>query len=61
MFITLLKKDLKLEFRSKEIIFSTFVLGLSIILVFALSFQNQTELIYEFSSGILCSSGVTSD
>ena len=53
MFITLLKKDLRLEFRSKEIIFSTFVLGLSIILVFALSFQNQTELIYEFSSGIL--------
>ena len=53
MFMTLLKKDLKLELRSKEIIFSTFVLGLSIILVFALSFQNQTELIYEFSSGIL--------
>ena len=53
MFITLLKKDLKLEFRSKEIIFSTFVLGLSILLVFALSFQNQTKIIYEFSSGIL--------
>lgn len=53
MFIILLKKDLKLELRSKEIILSTFVLGLSIILVFALSFQNQTELIYEFSSGIL--------
>ena len=53
MFMTLLKKDLKLEFRSKEIIFSTFVLGLSIILVFALSFQNQTKLKYEFSSGIL--------
>ena len=53
MFITLLKKDLKLEFRSKEIILSTFVLGLSIILVFALSFQNQTKLKYEFSSGVL--------
>ena len=53
MFITLLKKDLKLEFRNKEIIISTFVLGLSIILVFALSFQNQTKLKYEFSSGIL--------
>ena len=53
MFMTLLKKDLKLELRSKEIIFSTFVLGLSIILVFALSFQNQTKLKYEFSSGIL--------
>ena len=53
MFITLLKKDLKLEFRSKEIILSTFVLGLSILLVFALSFQNQTKVIYEFSSGIL--------
>ena len=53
MFITLLKKDLKLEFRSKEIILSTFVLGLSILLVFALSFQNQTKIIYEFSSGIL--------
>ena len=53
MFITLLKKDLKLEFRNKEIILSTFVLGLSIILVFALSFQNQTKLKYEFSSGIL--------
>ncbi|MFL3008370.1 MAG: heme exporter protein CcmB [Candidatus Neomarinimicrobiota bacterium] len=53
MFITLLKKDLKLEFRSKEIIFSTFILGLSILLVFTLSFQNQTKIIYEFSSGIL--------
>ena len=53
MFMTLLKKDLKLEFRSKEIILSTFVLGLSILLVFALSFQNQTKIIYEFSSGIL--------
>ena len=53
MFMTLLKKDLKLEFRSKEIIFSTFVLGLSILLVFALSFQNQTKIIYEFSAGIL--------
>ena len=53
MFITLLKKDLKLEFRSKEIILSTFVLGLSILLVFAISFQNQTKIIYEFSSGIL--------
>ena len=53
MFITLLKKDLKLEFRSKEVILSTFVLGLSILLVFALSFQNQTKIIYEFSSGIL--------
>ena len=53
MFITLLKKDLKLEFRSKEIILSTFVLGLSILLVFSLSFQNQTKVIYEFSSGIL--------
>ena len=51
--MTLLKKDLKLEFRSKEIIFSTFVLGLSMLLVFALSFQNQTKIIYEFSSGIL--------
>ena len=53
MFITLLKKDLKLEFRSKEVILSTFVLGLSMLLVFALSFQNQTKIIYEFSSGIL--------
>ncbi|MAJ32941.1 MAG: hypothetical protein CMF95_00035 [Candidatus Marinimicrobia bacterium] len=53
MFMTLLKKDLKLEFRSKEIILSTFVLGLSMLLVFALSFQNQTKIIYEFSSGIL--------
>ena len=53
MFMTLLKKDLKLEFRSKEIILSTFVLGLSMFLVFALSFQNQTKIIYEFSSGIL--------
>ena len=53
MFMTLLKKDLKLEFRSKEIILSTFVLGLSLLLVFALSFQNQTKIIYEFSSGIL--------
>ncbi|MFL2998146.1 MAG: heme exporter protein CcmB [Candidatus Neomarinimicrobiota bacterium] len=51
--MTLLKKDLKLEFRSKEIILSTFVLGLSMLLVFALSFQNQTKIIYEFSSGIL--------
>ena len=53
MLITLLKKDLKLEFRGKEIIFSTFVLGLTIILIFALSFQNQVELIHEFSSGLL--------
>ena len=53
MFMTLLKKDLKLEFRSKEIILSTFVLGLSMLLVFAISFQNQTKIIYEFSSGIL--------
>tara|TARA_B100001250_G_scaffold259878_1_gene223832 strand:+ start:557 stop:1219 length:663 start_codon:yes stop_codon:yes gene_type:complete len=53
MFLILLKKDLKIEFRSKEIIPSMFIFGLTIILIFSLSFQNKIELIQNLASGLL--------
>ena len=53
MFLTLLNKDLRLEFRSREIISSMFIFGLTVILVLALSFQNQIDLRPPFISGLL--------
>ena len=43
MLFVLLAKDLKLEIRSKEIVPSMFVFGLTVILVFALSFSNSSS------------------
>ena len=53
MLFVLLAKDLKLEIRSKEIVPSMFVFGLTVILVFALSFSNSSSLMPDHLSGLL--------
>ena len=53
MLFVLLAKDLKLEIRSKEIIPSMFTFGLTIILIFALSFPNNSSLLPDHLSGLL--------
>ena len=53
MLIHLILKDLKIEWRSKEIITSMFIFGLSITLIFALAFQVAPGLIHAFASGLL--------
>ena len=53
MLFILLSKDLKLEFRTKEIVPSMFIFGLTVILIFALSFPNKIDLAPEFISGSL--------
>ena len=53
MLLILLAKDLKLEIRSKEIVPSMFVFGLTVILVFALSFSNSSSLMPDHLSGLL--------
>ena len=44
MFYTLVRKDLLLEFRTKEIIIPMFTFGLAIILIFSLSFNASQEI-----------------
>ncbi|MDP6628548.1 MAG: heme exporter protein CcmB, partial [Candidatus Marinimicrobia bacterium] len=53
MLIHFILKDLKIEWRSKEIITSMFIFGLSITLIFALAFQVAPMLIRTFAPGLL--------
>jgi ABC-type transport system involved in cytochrome c biogenesis, permease component len=53
MFYTLVRKDLPLEFRTKEIIIPMFTFGLAIILIFSLSFNASQEINHTFSPGLL--------
>ena len=53
MFYTLVRKDLLLEFRAKEIIIPMFAFGLAIILIFALSFNASQSINHAFSPGLL--------
>ncbi|MBT4578612.1 MAG: hypothetical protein HOB93_01770 [Candidatus Marinimicrobia bacterium] len=46
-------KDLKIEMRSKEIIASMFIFGLSVTLIFALAFQVAPVMIHTFAPGLL--------
>ena len=53
MFYTLVRKDLLLEFRTKEIIIPMFTFGLAIIFIFSLSFNASQEINHTFSPGLL--------
>ena len=53
MFYTLVRKDLLLELRTKEIIIPMFTFGLAIILIFSLSFNASQEINHTFSPGLL--------
>ena len=53
MFYTLVRKDLLLEFRTKEIIIPMFTFGFAIILIFSLSFNASQEINHTFSPGLL--------
>ena len=53
MFYTLVRKDLLLEFRTKEIIIPMFTFGLAIILIFSLSLNASQEINHTFSPGLL--------
>tara|TARA_B110000014_G_scaffold46070_1_gene30472 strand:- start:878 stop:1540 length:663 start_codon:yes stop_codon:yes gene_type:complete len=53
MFYTLVRKDLLLELRTKEIIIPMFAFGLAIIMIFALSFNASQEINHAFSPGLL--------
>ena len=60
MFFTLLKKELFIEFRTREITISMIVFGLAIILTFAFSSNVSPMIIVNFAPGmfwimILCS------
>ena len=53
MFYTLVRNDLLLELRTKEIIIPMFAFGLVIILIFSLSFNASQEINHTFSPGLL--------
>jgi len=53
LFLTLLKKDLLVEFRSKEIIISMIAFGVSVILLYSFSFNQSPETFSIFSAGLL--------
>ena len=53
MFYTLVRKDLLLELRTKEIIIPMFAFGLAIIMIFSLSFNASQEINHVFSPGLL--------
>lgn len=53
MFYTLVRKDLLLELRTKEIIIPMFAFGLAIIMIFALSFNASQAINHAFSPGLL--------
>ena len=53
MFYTLVRKDLLLELRTKEIIIPMFTFGLAIILIFALSFNASQAINHTLSPGLL--------
>jgi len=49
----LVLKDLKIELRSKEIVTSMFIFGVSVTLIFALAFQVERNIILQFAPGLL--------
>jgi|TARA_Y100000310_G_scaffold20198_1_gene19678 heme exporter protein B len=53
VFTALLRKDLTIEFRSKEIIISMITFGVAVILLYALAFRQSPEAIERFSPGLL--------
>ena len=52
MFLTLLKKDLLLELRSKEIVISMLTFGVTVILTFAFSFNVSSDIMSTFAPGL---------
>lgn len=53
MLSVLIKKDLLLEFRSKEIVVSMAAFGISVIVLYALGFNASSEEFLKFSPGLL--------
>ncbi|MEE9168020.1 MAG: heme exporter protein CcmB [Candidatus Neomarinimicrobiota bacterium] len=53
MFLTVLKKDLLVELRSKEIVISMIAFGVSVILLYSFSFNQSPETFSIFSAGLL--------
>ena len=52
MLLNLIKKELLIEFRSKQIILSMLIFGLTIILIFALSSNVSSEILTNYSPGM---------
>ena len=52
MLLNLIKKELLIEFRSKQIILSMLIFGLAIILIFALSSNVSSEILTNYSPGL---------
>ena len=52
MLLNLIKKELLIEFRSKQIILSMLIFGLAIILIFALSSNISSEILSKYSAGM---------
>ncbi len=52
MFLTLLKKELFIEFRSREVILSMLIFGLSIILVFAFTSNVSKVIVTNYAPGM---------
>ena len=52
MLLNLIKKELLIEFRSKQIILSMLIFGLAIILIFALSSNISSEILLNYSAGL---------
>lgn len=53
MFVALLKKDLLIELRSKEIVVSMIAFGISVILLYSFSFNESPQTFSIFASGLL--------
>ncbi|MBK53948.1 MAG: hypothetical protein CMG58_05005 [Candidatus Marinimicrobia bacterium] len=52
MLLNLIKKELLIEYRSKQIILSMLIFGLAIILIFALSSNISSEILSNYSAGM---------
>ena len=52
MLLNLIKKELLIEFRSKQIILSMLIFGMAIILIFALSSNISSEILSNYSAGM---------
>ena len=52
MFLTLLKKELFIEFRSREVVLSMLIFGLSIILAFAFTSNVSKVIITNYAPGM---------
>jgi len=53
VFVALLKKDLLIELRSKEIVVSMIAFGISVILLYSFSFNESPQTFSIFASGLL--------